>query len=164
SSVGVPVLNGTALGGGDAPSLDRLEGAGAQIDLSLLGSLPLSTGPEVPNFDPSLTATFGWNHQSDPQNSTFLSTLRSLNSNTATGNIGIEQGFATGATIGLNFQNLHQTSNTPLFTYSPYSTSSLGLTLRQPLLRGAGYAVNKRYIRIARNNEHVSDLVFRQQV
>ena len=164
ASVGVPVLNGTALGGGDAPSLDRLEGAGAQVDLSLFGSLPLSTGPAVPSFDPNLTGTLSWNHQSDPQNSTFLAPLRSLNTKTATGNVGIEQGFATGATASLNFQNLHQSSNTPLLSYSPYSTSSLGLTLRQPLLRGAGQAVNKRYIRIARNNEQVSDLVFRQQV
>jgi outer membrane protein len=164
ASIGVPVVTGTGLGGGDAPSLDRLEGSGAQIDLSLLGSLPLSTGPAVPAFDPSLTATFGWNHQSDPQNSTFLTSLRSLNTRTATGNLGIDQGFATGATLSLSFQNLHQSTNTPLLTFSPYSTSSLGLNLRQPLLRGAGAGVNKRYIRIARNNERVSDLVFRQQV
>jgi outer membrane protein len=164
SSVGVPVLNGTNLGGGDAPSLNRLEGAGAQIDLSLFGSLPLSTGPEVPNFDPSLSGTLTWNHQSDPQNSTFLGPLRSLNTKTAAGDIGIAQGFATGATVSLNFQNLHQSSNTPLLSYSPYSTSSLGLTFIQPLLRGAGQTVNKRYIHIARNNQRVSDLVFRQQV
>src|SRR5215475_4919067 len=105
ASVGVPALSGSRLGGGDAPSLDRLEGAGAQIDLSLLGSLPLSTGPAVPNFDPNLVGTIGWNHQSDPQNSTFLTSLRSLNTRTATGNLGIDQGFATGATLSLSFQN-----------------------------------------------------------
>jgi outer membrane protein TolC len=164
ASVGVPALSGSRLGGGDAPSLDRLEGTGAQIDLSLLGSLPLSTGPAVPNFDPTVNFGLSWNNQSDPQNSTFLSTLRSLNSRTATGNFGMEQGFATGASIGVNFSNLHQSTNTPLVSFSPYSTSALGVTLRQPLLRGAGTAVNKRYIRIARNNQRVSDLVFRQQV
>jgi outer membrane protein TolC len=164
TGLGVPVVTGTVLGGGDAPLLDRLAGSGAQIDLSILGSLPLSTGPAVPTFDPTLTWAAGWNHQSSPQNSTFLGTLRSLNSETATANAGIEQGFSTGGSVSLNFQNQHQRSNTPLFTYSPYSMSTLGLTFRQPLLRGFGPAVSTRYIRIAKNNERVSDLVFRQQI
>lgn len=164
ASVGVPVVTGAGLGGGDAPALDRLEGVGAQLDLSILGSLPLSTGPAVPNFDPNVTATIGWDHKSDPQNSSFLTPLRSLNSKTATGTVGIDQGFATGGTLSLGFQNLRQSSNTPLLSYSPYSAASLGLSLRQPLLRGAWSGVNTRYIRIARNNQRVSDLVFRQQV
>jgi len=164
TGLGVPVVTGTGLGGGDAPLLDRLAGSGAQIDLSILGSLPLSTGPAVPTFDPTFTWAAGWNRQSTPQNSTFLGTLRFLNSQTATVNAGIEQGFATGGSVSLSFDNLHQRTNTPLFTYSPYSTSSLGLTFRQPLLRGFGPSVATRYIRIAKNNERVSDLVFRQQI
>lgn len=164
TSLGVPVVTGSGLGGGDAPALDRLVGSGAQIDLSLLGSLPLSTGPAVPTFDPLLTGTFGWNHLSTPQNSTFLTTLRSLNSNTTTANAGFEKGLSTGGTVGLTFNNLHQKINNPLYSFSPYSTSSIGLNFRQPLLRGFGPTVATRYIRIARNNENVSDLVFRQQV
>lgn len=164
AGLGVPVVTGSGLGGGDTPSLERLVGSGAQIDLSLLGSLPLSTGPVVPNLDPILTAGAGWNHSSQPQNNTFLSPLRSLNSNTTTASVGIEKGLATGGTVGLSFDNLHQRINNPLLSFSPYSTSSLGLSFRQPLLRGFGPAVTTRYIRIARNNEHVSDLVFRQQI
>ena len=164
SSLGVPVITGTGLGGGDAPTLDRLEGTGAQIDLSLLGSLPLSTGPPVPNLDPTITGTLGWDHLSDPQNSTFLAPLRSINANTTTADVGIEKGLASGGTLGLSFDNQHQNTNNPLFSFSPYSTSSLGLSFRQPLLRGFGPAVTTRYIRIARNNERVSDLVFRQQI
>jgi outer membrane protein len=164
TSLGVPVVTGSGLGGGDAPSLDRLAGSGAQIDLSLLGSLPLSTGPPVPNLDPTLTGTLGWNHLSQPQNSTFLAPLRSLNSNSTTASVGIEKGLASGGTVGLSFDNFHQSINNPLYSYSPYSQSSLSLNVRQPLLRGFGPAVTTRYIRIARNNEQVSDLVFRQQV
>jgi outer membrane protein TolC len=164
ASLGGPVVTGTGLGGGDAPSLERLEGSGAQIDLSLLGSLPLSTGPPVPNLDPTLTGILGWDHQSDPQNSTFLSPLRSLNADTTTANIGIEKGLTSGGTVGLSFENLHQSANNPLYSYNPFSASSLGLTFRQPLLRGFGPAVTTRYIRIAKNNERVSDLVFRQQI
>lgn len=164
ASLGVPVVTGSGLGGGDAPTLDRLVGSGAQIDLSLLGSLPLSTGPAVPVFDPTLTGGVGWHHLSDPQNSTFLAPLASLNSNTTTASVGLEKGLSTGGTVGVTFDNLHQSINSPLYSFSPYSTASLGVTFRQPLLRGFGPAVATRYIRIARNNERVSDLVFRQQI
>lgn len=164
NSLGVPVVTGSGLGGGDTPTLDRFSGTGAQLDLSLLGSLPLSTGPVVPNLDPTLTGTLGWQHTSTPQNSTFLSSLRSLNASTTTANAGVEKGLTTGGTIGLSFENQHQDINNPLFSFSPYSTSTLRLDFRQPLLRGFGPAVTTRYIRIAKNNQKVSDLVFRQQV
>jgi len=163
-SLGAPVVTGSGLGGGDAPALDRLSGVGAQVDLSQFGSLPLSTGPAVPALDPVLTGTLAWNHQSDPQNSTFISSLNSLNSNTTTAAVEIEKGLSSGGTVGLSFDNSHQSINDPLYSFSPFSTSSLGLNLRQPLLRGFGPAVATRYIRIARNNERVSDLVFRQQI
>lgn len=164
ASLGVPVVTGSGLGGGDTPALDRFSGTGAQLDLSLLGSLPLSTGPAVPSLDPVLTGTLGWNHTSTPQNSTFLSPLRSLNASTATASAGISKGLISGGSVGLSFENQHQNINNPLLSFSPYSTSTLRLDFRQPLLRGFGPAVTTRYIRIARNNQKVSDLVFRQQV
>ena len=40
----------------------------------------------------------------------------------------------------------------------------MSLQLRQPLLQGFGRSVNSRYIRIAKNDVKISDLVFRQQV
>lgn len=163
-SLGVPVVTGSGLGGGDAPSLNRLSGSGAQVDLSLFGSLPLPTGPVVPNLDPILSGTIGWDHQSDPQNSTFLSPLRSLNSNTTTANVAFDQGFATGGSLNVSFLNQRQSINNPLYSFSPFTASSLGVTFRQPVLRGFGPAVTTRYIRIAKNNERVSDLVFQQQV
>src|SRR5262249_54569406 len=39
----------------------------------------------------------------------------------------------------------------------------VGLSITQPLLRGFGAAVNRRFIRIARNDRRISDLVFEQQ-
>src|SRR5207245_71585 len=41
---------------------------------------------------------------------------------------------------------------------------SPGPPVTQPLLQGFGLGLNGRYIRIARNDERMSDLVFRQQV
>ena len=47
---------------------------------------------------------------------------------------------------------------------NPATTAGLVFNFDQPLLRGFGIAVNNRYIRIARNNRNVSDLVFEEQL
>ena len=83
---------------------------------------------------------------------------------TAAGNFGLQQGFATGGSFALGWNTLRQRVNNPLLNLNPAISSSLGLTFTQPLLRGFGPAVNKRYIRIAKNNLQVADYVFRQQV
>ena len=163
--LGTPTIgpNGT-LGGGDVPALNSLIGPGVQTDLSILGSLPLSTGPAVPNFDPTIVGSAGWNHASDPQNSTFLSSLRSLNVNTTAANFGLQQGFATGGMFEAGWNNTRERGNNPLLTLNPATSSSLGIKFTQPLLQGFGPSVNKRYIMIAKNNLRVADFVFRQQV
>ena len=158
-----PGPNGT-LGGGDVPALNALIGPGVQTDLSILGSLPLSTGPAVPRFDPAIVGNAGWSHASDPQNSAFLSNLRSLNASTGSVNVGFEQGFSSGGFLQAGWNNMRQNVNNPLLTLNPATSSSLGITFTQPLLRGFGPSVNKRYIRIAKNNLRVADYVFRQQV
>ncbi len=154
--------NGT-LGGGDTPTLNSLIGPGVQIDLSQLGSLPLPTGPAIPNLDGQILGNVSWNHISDPQNNTFLPGVRSLNSDTTVANAAFQQGFTTGGTMEVFFNNSRQNLNSPLFLYNPGVLSSVGVSITQPLLRGFGWGVNRRYIRIAKNNRQVSDLVFAQQ-
>jgi len=169
SGVGLPSLNASTtgpatLGGGDIPALNGVVGAGTQTDLSILGSIPLSTGPDVPNLDPTLSGTLRWNKTSEPQNSTFLPGLRSLNANTVEADVAVRKGFVTGTTATIGWNNLRQDVNSPLLNYNPYTTSSLYVSVNQPLLRGLGIAVNTRYIRITRNNRQISNLVFEQQL
>ena len=169
SGIGGPSVNASisgpgTLGGGDTPALNGVVGNGTETDLSILGSIPLSTGPAVPDFDPTLSGTFSWNHTSDPQNNTFLSGLRSINADSTTADISLQKGFATGATATVGWDNLRQNSNSPLLNYNPAISSDLYISVSQPLLRGFGPAVNNRYLRISRNNRKVSDLVFQQQV
>jgi outer membrane protein TolC len=165
TGLGAPISgpSGT-LGGGDTPALNALIGPGVETDLSILGSLPLSTGPAVPSFDPFLFGNIGWTHSADPQNSVFFPNLQSLNASTVTANFGLQQGFATGGALSVAWNNTRQSTNDPLFNLNPATSSSLAFTFTQPLLRGFGPAINRRYIRIARNNLRVADDVFRQQV
>ena len=62
------------------------------------------------------------------------------------------------------FDNTQITSNAARYTYNPILNSSLGFTITQPLLRGFGIELNRRFIRIAKNDQRIADLVFRQQV
>ena len=48
--------------------------------------------------------------------------------------------------------------------YNPYSIGSLGFTITQPLLQGFGIDVNRRFIRIAGNEQKIANLVFNQQL
>ncbi|HYO80481.1 MAG TPA: TolC family protein [Bryobacteraceae bacterium] len=163
--LGSPVVgpNGS-LGGGDTPALNAITGPGVQTDLSIIGSLPLSTGPAVPRYDPWLAGTLSWNQLSTPQNSLFLPNLTNLTSRTTTANVGVEQGFISGGSASLRMENDRTRVNNPLLLYNPYVSSGLVLSLRQPLLRGFGPGVNTRYIHIAQNNQRISKLVFQQQV
>ena len=165
AGLGTPVVgpNGT-LGGGDSPALESLIGPGIQVDLSILGSVPLPTGPAIPNLDPQIVANASWSHQSEIQNSTFLPSIDSLNSNTTVANIGYQQGFTRGGTLNLFFDNSRLNQNNPLLLYNPTVASNIGASFTQPLLRGFGFAANRRYIRIAANNRRVSETVFRQQL
>jgi outer membrane protein len=157
-----PSPNGT-LGGGDSPTLNSLIGPGIQVDLSILGSVPLPTGTAVPNLDPQIVASAGWNHASDIQNSIFTPGLRSLNSEATTANVAYQQGFTTGGSVEVFFNNSRFDTNSPLQLYNPSTAASVGINVVQPLLRGFGFSTNRRYIRIANNNRKVSEAVFRQQ-
>jgi outer membrane protein len=165
AGLGTPVVgpNGT-LGGGDSPTLNSLIGPGVQVDLSILGSVPLPTGPAVPNLDPQLVGNLSWSHSSEIQNSIFLPGLRSLNGDQTTVNAGYQQGFTSGGNLDVFFNNSRLNQNNPLLLYNPSVSTSLGVSFTQPLLRGFGFEANRRYIKIAANNRKVSDEVFMQQL
>jgi outer membrane protein len=164
SATGSSTTGAGTLGGGDIPALNGLIGTGTQTDLSILGSLPLSTGPSVPDLDPTITGLFDWNRTSDPQNNIFLTGLRSLNGDSEEMDVALQKGFTTGATASIGWTNFRQDVNSPLLVYNPSTASSLFVSLNQPLLRGFGTSVNNRYIRITKNNQRISNLVFEQQV
>ena len=136
----------------------------AQTDLSITGATPLSAGTPIPSFDPQLTGLVGPAYSNTPQSNAVQSGYSFLIEHSMTENFGLQKGFASGAVLDLGYTNLRQSYNNGELSYNPYTASSLGLTLTQPLLQGFGFGLNRRYIRIAKNNEKISDLVFRQQL
>jgi outer membrane protein TolC len=136
-----------------------------QDNLSVFGTVPQSTGTAVPVYDPALVGQLSWTHQTTPQTSLLSAGgANSLVTNSLLANAGIQQGFASGAQVGLNFDNSHQNINALNTALNPYTGSSLGLTVTQPLLRGFGSALNRRFIRIAGNEQRIGSLLFQQQL
>ena len=134
-------------------------------DLSVTGAIPMSVGPPIPAYDPTVSALLNRMHQSLPELSSVLTGGGNwLNSDTINGNLGFLQGFSPGTQIAVNFDNSRFTTNAINYTYNPVFTSTLNFTVTQPLLRGFGIGMNRRYIRIAKRSEKIADLVFRQQV
>jgi outer membrane protein len=136
-----------------------------QNDLSVTGALPLSTGSAIPQYDPSISGLVNWAHQTSTEFNPLITGYSNwLVEKNFNGNVGYTQGFSTGAQLDVTFSNTRIESNGQRYTYNPILDSTLGFTITQPLLRGFGIELNRRFIRIAKNDQRIADLVFRQQV
>jgi outer membrane protein len=131
-----------------------------QDNLSMQGTIGQSNGTAVPSYDPALVGVLNWTHQSTPQ----TSGANALVTNTLTANAGLAHGFSTGAIASVTFNNNHTNWNSQNAGFNPFNGSSLGVTVTQPLLRGFGAALNRRYIRIAGNERRITSLLFQQQL
>jgi outer membrane protein len=138
--------------------------AESQNNLNLTGTFPFAGGPLIPLFDPLLTGQLLGQHSNTPQAGIFATNSTDLTANSFIGNFGYLQGFSPGTQISAGFQNQYQDQNAVRNIFSPYSQSSLGVSVTQPLLRGFGSEINRRFIHIAKNSEKISDYVFQQQV
>ncbi|HWC99666.1 MAG TPA: TolC family protein [Candidatus Sulfopaludibacter sp.] len=134
------------------------------INLSMQGTIGQSNGTAVPLYDPAVVGQLNWAHQTTPETSILSTGSNTLVTNTVTANAGLQQGFSTGAQASVNFNNSHQNVNALTTGINPYTGSSLGFNVTQPLLRGFGMSLNRRFIRIAGNEQRITGLLFQQQL
>jgi outer membrane protein TolC len=135
-----------------------------QVNLSILGTTPYSNGSQIPAYDPVLFANYNWMHQAVPEAQATTALNGVLAGDMQSGNAGYQQGFSSGAEVTGFFNNTQQSLASLSNTYNPLINSNLGFTVTQPLLRGFGREVNRRFIRIGANEEKITNLLFRQQV
>ena len=153
-SVGAVPINPSELGALASP----------QDNLSIEGNIPLSNGSAVPFFDPFLGAQVNWTHQTTPELNLSSVGVPALAANTLMVNSAYQQGFGPGTELSFNFNNTRQSLNSFQSNFTPYVASNLGFTITQPLLRGFGLAMNRRFIRIAKNERKIASLLLRQQL
>jgi hypothetical protein len=134
-----------------------------QDNLSVLSTVPQTTGPAIPLFDAALGAQINSTHQTTPEPQNNFGTP-ALQTNITNANFGYAQGFGPGTLLNVGFNNTRESINSLQTTISPFVSSSFGFTVTQPLLRGFGLSVNRRFIRIARNEQRIADELLRQQL
>jgi len=115
-------------------------------------------------YDPQVFTNLNFGHSTAPQSNTVTTGTSALVTVNKTANVGIAETFGTGGTAALTLNNNTTEQNSYRSTVNPATASSLDLTVTQPLLQGFGLAVNRRTIRIAKNNLRAADFVFRQQL
>jgi outer membrane protein TolC len=124
----------------------------------------LGTGTIVSSYDPMISGTLSYNNLTQPLSNISIYGVQSLHTDTITGDVSYAQAFPTGTSLSVAFNNDRITTNS-IYTYLlPELDSSLQVTLQQQLLAGFGLGPNLRYLRIARNNQKISDQAFQLQV
>jgi outer membrane protein TolC len=167
---GGTLLNQAAAAGAVSPTPSTISNvfdvnqlAEAQTNLSVQGNIPFSTGPAVPVYDPNLTGTLAWvRREPGVSGSGGLTPLVTTDNGLA--NLFLYQGFSTGLQAQAGVSNINDINLSNLTYADPFRHPNLVFQASQPLLRGGGFNVNRRYIKISQNNQKVSRLVFRQQL
>ena len=151
---GANSLGSTSSGSGGSGTGGVLSGLSVQL-----------AGSAIPNLDPTFFLNSQFQHQTTPLTSTFTTGTNFLVTSYKNANFGVQQGFLTGTSVTLGMGNtLGYRQNSPNNDFNPVTQGALSFSITQNLLNGFGIAVNNRAIRIAKNQLHISDLTFKQQV
>jgi len=137
---------------------------GAGSGASGLVQSTLGTGTNVASYDPRITGTLNNEHYTQPLSNTAIYGIQTLQQNTTAGNIGYSQSFPTGTTVSAIFDNNRGATNSPNSFLNPTLNSYYHVALQQQFLAGFGFGPNLRYLRIAKNNQKISDAAFKLQV
>lgn len=137
---------------------------GAGSGASGLVQSTLGTGTNVSSYDPSLTGTINNEHYTQPLSNTSIYGVQTLQQNTTSGHIGFSQAFPTGTTLSAVFDNDRGATNSPRSYLNPTLNTYYHVALQQQLLAGFGFGPNLRFLRIAKNNQKISDQAFKLQV
>jgi outer membrane protein len=159
---GVGGFGSGASGAGAGGTTSGTGGAGSGA--SGLVQSTVGTGSAISSYDPILTGTLSIEHASFPLSNTVTTGTTNLQQNTGIANFNYFQGFKTGTTMNVAFNNQRQITNSLFTSLQPSLTSDFRLTLRQSLLQGLGLGPNMRFIRIANNNRKISSEAFKLQI
>lgn len=117
------------------------------------------------SYDPAITGNINWGRNATISTNSVTAGGQSVNvTDSGTRNFGLQQGFVTGGTATLGFNNTSATSNNANAIFLPQYQSGLSLQVSQPLLQGFGIGLNTRNIRVAKNNIRVTDYQFELQI
>jgi outer membrane protein TolC len=123
------------------------------------------------NFDPNVTMNLNLADQTIPVANPLISGVgvttaaaTSLTQHTTTGNFNYTQGFAPGTLISATFNNGRTSSTQSANVFNPSLSSTLAVSITQPLLNGFGFLPNERFIIEAKNTVKIGEWGFKLAV
>ncbi len=128
------------------------------------GGIVTGIGPNPPSLDPTLYASFSMGHTTTPLTNTQLNATTMLVNSYRQGYFGYAQSWITGTYAQMTFGESRSLLNSATPLFNPSLSGYLDFYATQPLLQGFNIGVNNRYIKVAKNNLKVSDLLVKQQV
>jgi outer membrane protein len=138
--------------------------AGGGSGVSSGGGLVASTGVSPIGLDPYIVAQASFSHNTIPQSNLSASGVSSLATGGRSYVVQYGRAWATGTNAAVTFSSNRTSVNSPNYPLNPFTSGNLDFSINQQLMQGLGFGVNKRFIRIAKNNIKVSDLQFKLQV
>ena len=159
---GIAVTGGASGTGAGGTSVGA---GGVGVGASGVVNSTLGAGPAIDNWDPTLTGTLQETHAVSPTTSAFLNGgAATIGSNATTSDFTYTQGFSYGSLLTVDYRNSRTTSSSPVTNLTPLLQSSFSMSIRQHILQGWGWAVNRRFITIARDNKRAAEESFKLQV
>ena len=138
--------------------------------LDEMNLLSAKAGSRV-NFDPNVTMNLNLVDQTIPVANPLISGVgvtsaaaTSLTQHSTVGNFGYTQGFAPGTLVSMTFNNSRTSSSQSANVFNPSLSSTLAVSVTQPLLNGFGFLPNERFIIEGRNNVKIGQWGFKTAV
>jgi outer membrane protein TolC len=116
------------------------------------------------SFDPSLLLNFSIDRTASPLNTIRVSGVPNVITSTTAFQTRYLQAFTTGTTISVSFNNQRQSSTQQFLRFNPSFVSSFSFSFTQQLLNGFGWAVNRRFLNVAKNDRQIAQETLRLQV
>ncbi|MFL6451028.1 MAG: TolC family protein [Bryobacteraceae bacterium] len=163
-TVGLGVAQGPTSVSLTGVTVNATGGAGSTAAVTSQGGILTQLGFTAPNLDPAITFNSNFAHTTSPQSNTVLTGTTALINDSRAFSAAYSQNFNFGMSAALTYSSTRNKFNSNVYTLNPYTLGNLDLQISQNLLQGFGRAVNTKNIRVAKNNEKISDLQFKQQV
>ena len=121
-------------------------------------------GTVTQTLDPIVQESSTFSHTTTVEPNSQQSITPVLVSGTRVHTASIQQGFLTGGSVTLTYNDHYLNENSPTDVLNPSNAASFALSLQHNLLQGFGIAVNERTITVAKMNRNTSDLAFQTTV
>jgi outer membrane protein TolC len=152
----------------DAILLTLENNSNVQIEETQIEAQKFALLGQFQPFDPILQSSLNINRYSYPTYSQLqgvgVTGNTTLNSLSQTGQVGYSQTFTPGTNIVASISSNKFSTNSSYNYFNPYYSSTLSLTITQPLLRGAGRFANLALLKIARRSLEQSRSSFEAEI